>query len=488
MKRFVWNVFAILLFGCAMVPASLAQTFHVVSSFYGANGGNPYGSLLQANDGNLYGTAYSNGANAGGTVFKINSAGQFSTVYDFCGKNNCTDGYFPLTGLVQAMDGFFYGTTSLGGSTAGCNPPYGCGSLFRITAAGNLTNIYDFGSMGLFSNEPSVALVQSPDLNFYGLTTFGQNGATAFEITPAGTLTTLYTFDGSAAGLMQSPDGNFYVTTYYGGAHGFGAIYRMSPEGAVSTLYDFCSQKNCTDGEYPGASLVWGDDGNLYGTTSEDGGVNASGTVFKISPSGQLTTLYTFCSQPSCGDGGYPLGMVQGSDGNFYGVTYYGGINGGFARGAGTLFKITPAGKLTTLHSFCSQTNCPDGSNPYAALTQDTDGNFYGTTVYGGSNGFACAQGVVCGPCGTVFRLSVGLGPFASLVHATAQVGKTIAILGQGLTGTTSVSFNGTPAGFAVKTDTYMAATEPAGATSGRVTVTTPSGILTSNTPFIVRP
>jgi uncharacterized repeat protein (TIGR03803 family) len=228
---------------------------------------------------------------------------------------------------------------------------------------------------------------------------------------------------------------------------------------------------------FPIAKLVQATDGNFYGTTTEGGATcaipGACGTVFKITPAGTLTTLYTFCSKTNCPDGYRPYaGLVQATDGNFYGAT-----NAGGPKNLGTVFKITPGGTLTTLHSF----DGTDGAYPAAGLLQATDGNFYGATIEGGA--YCPSYG-----CGTVFSLSVGLCPFVSFVRGTAKVGKIVEILGQGFTGTTSVSFNGTPAAFKVKSDTFVKATVPAGSTTGAVTVTTPGGTLTSDVPFRVRP
>jgi uncharacterized repeat protein (TIGR02543 family) len=163
-------------------------------------------------------------------------------------------------------------------------------------------------------------------------------------------------------------------------------VFKITPTGTLTTLYSFCAQSGCTDGEYPVAGLVQGTDGNFYGTTPE-GGANGGGTVFKITPTGTLTTLYSFCAQSGCTDGEDPVaGLVQATDGNFYGTTYEGGTDG-----FGTIFKITPTGTLTTLYSFSG----PDGAYPEAGLVQATDGNFYGTTEYGGASN-----------SGTVFSLT----------------------------------------------------------------------------------
>jgi uncharacterized repeat protein (TIGR03803 family) len=204
----------------------------------------------------------------------------------------------------------------------------------------------------------------------------------------AQSLTTLYSFAGSddggypVAGLVQGSDGNFYGPTSAGGGHNLGTVFKITPSGTLTTLYSFAG----SDGEFPFAGLVQGSDGNFYGTT-EQGGANDQGTVFKITPSGTLTTLYSFAGS----DGAEPFaGLVQGSDGNFYGTTQLGGL-GPCTGGCGTVFKITPSGALTTLYSFAGS----DGANPDAGLVQGSDGNFYGTTHQGGANNV-----------GTVFRLS----------------------------------------------------------------------------------
>ena len=182
------------------------------------------------------------------------------------------------------------------------------------------------------------------------------------------------------AGLVQASDGNFYGTTEGGGTGTFGTVFKITSNGTLTTLYNFCVQYPCADGAAPPGVLVQSTDGNLYGTTIA-GGTSSTcsggcGTVFKITTSGALTTLHSFVGS----DGVSPFpGLVQASDGNFYGTTYEGGNTD-----YGTVFKITPSGTLTTLYTFCSQIGCTDGTQPYAGVIQATDGNFYGTTEYGG--------------------------------------------------------------------------------------------------------
>jgi uncharacterized repeat protein (TIGR03803 family) len=229
---------------------------------------------------------------------------------------------------------------------------------------------------------------------------------------------------------------------------------------------------------------VQASDGNFYGT-SLGGGFTGYGTIFKITTTGVLTTLYSFCSQRNCADGAYPYaGLVQGTDGNLYGTTNAGGASGCGSTGCGTLFKITLKGALTTLYTFCTQSSCSDGANPGTALVQDTNGKFYGTTYFGGLTGGVCAP---IG-CGTIFSLDVGLGAFVEPEPKTGAVGATVNILGTALSGATTVTFNGTPASFTVSSGSLITTTVPAGATTGRIEVITPRGTLRSNIRFRVLP
>ena len=359
---------------------------------------------------------------------------------------------------------------------------------------GTFTTLFSFDNMdGAFPFNG--ALVQATNGDLYGTTAgVGANGhGTVFKITPSGTLTTLYGFGsqttdgyGANAGLVQATNGYLYGTTEFGGAgpygSGGGTVFKITPSGTLTTLYSFCLQSGCPDGELPLSGLVQGTNGYLYGTTAAGGANGNLGTVFKITPSGTLTTVYSFCSQSGCADGDDPVaGLVQATDGNFYGTTDYGGA-GKYGSG-GTVFKITPSGKLTTLYSFCSQSRCTDGEYPYAALVQATNGDFYGTTYVGGATIGGCMLG---NGCGTVFSLSVGLGPFVETQTTSGKVGAAVKILGSDLIGATSVTFNGTAATFTVVSRYLITTTVPAGATTGTVQVVTPNGTLSSNLPFRV--
>ena len=396
---------ACLTFFCAVEPiSSSAQTLTTLASFDNSNGASPVASLIQAADGNFYGTTQNGGlgdlmcASAGcGTVFKITPSGTLTTLYDFCSQPKCTDGYQPVAALVQGNDGNFYGTTVLGGATDR-------GTIFRITPGGTLTTIHSFCSVqgcedGYESGNP---LVLASDGNFYGTAGGGASFVgVVFKITPGGTLTTIYNFcsqpncaDGQDPNaLVEGADGNFYGITLKGGLLGSGTVFKITPSGTLTTLYDFCSQSNCTDGSLPHDGLVQGTNGNFYGTTWY-GGDFGYGTIFSITSTGTLTTLRSLNIST---DGGFSTaGLVQATDGNFYG-TALGGPNNG-----GTVFRISPAGTFAVLYSFCSQPQCLDGSEPTAGLVQGTNGLLYGTTELGGSS-HNCPGSATCG---TVFSLT----------------------------------------------------------------------------------
>jgi uncharacterized repeat protein (TIGR03803 family) len=289
---------------------------------------------------------------------------------------------YPSAALARGSDGNFYSTTRYGGTGGG-------GTVFEMTPVGVLTTLVSFN--GTNGSYPYAGLVQGNDGSFYGTTPQGGllSDGTVFKVTAAGVLTTLVSFNGTNGrhpygGLVQGSDGNFYGTTGDGGAGGSGTVFKMTSAGLLTTLASF----NRANGAAPYGTLVQSTNGYLYGTTAVGGG-NNSGSVFRISTTGALTSLYSFTGGT---DGYAPTGLAQGVDGNFYGTTSYCGnlsLNGG--RGFGTVFKMTPAGLLTTLVSF-SRAN---GSFPEAALMQGSDGNFYGTTSGGGLNGG-----------GTVFKMT----------------------------------------------------------------------------------
>ncbi len=340
-------------------------------SFTGGNDGICPQGLVQGSDGNFYGTTQLESTHQFGTVFKISPDGALTTLHLFTGGN---DGGQPFPGLAQGSDGYFYGTTECGGTMD-------MGTVFKISTNGALTTLHLFGGGDIDGAYPGAALVQGSDGNFYGAAC-----DTVFKMTPAGELTTLAAGLWYASALVQGSDGDFYATTSGGGTAGDGTVFKISTTGALTTLYSF----GANEGAGPNG-LVQGSDGSFYGTT-ESGGTNAHGTVFKISPAGALTSLYSFTGG---NDGAYPNGLVQGSDGNFYGATSGGG---GSIYGYGTVFKISTTGALTSFYSFLGGT---DGWNPNG-LVQASDGYFYGTTSGGGKFAF------LPGGDGTVFQISPG--------------------------------------------------------------------------------
>jgi uncharacterized repeat protein (TIGR03803 family) len=458
----------------ATAIVSPAQTFTRLAKFSGADGEGPsYGSLIQGIDGSFYGTTLGGGQNNGGTVFKITSNGKVNTVHSFGSQPG--EGIVPYAGVLQGDNGTLYGTTFEGGIN-------GNGTVYELVPSGQLITLHTFCSAPNCADglDPIAGLTFATNGNLYGTTSQSVAGAvgTIFELATSGDLTTLFSTQeaGPNFGVLQALNGNFYgVNESGGGAHSDGSVFEIGSDGKYSTIFSFDER----DGLTPNLPIQ-ASDGNFYGTT-QSGGASDSGTAYKLSATGEYTLLYSFCSQSNCFDGGRPQGsLVEGTDGNFYGVTTFGGsvaLNGA-SGGYGTIFQLTPAGRLMTLHSFCLQGGvCADGAYPQAGLVQGTDGSFYGTT-YGLTD---CP-----GNCGTVFSLSMGLGSFVQARPNFGEVGRSVDILGNNLAGATSVTFNGVPAKFDVVSNTYIRATVPGGAATGVIQVTTPEGALSSNVGFQV--
>jgi uncharacterized repeat protein (TIGR03803 family) len=454
---------AVLLFCLAMVVAASAQTYKVVAD----NGSGSPGFLTLGLDGNFYGTKYV-GGNGSGSIFRLTPGGVETTIYSFPGYPYESG---PAQRLLLGTDGNFYGTTLI---------PFG--SVFKITPQGTLTTLYTFTCSGqnCGSYFPDPGLVEGRDGNFYGTAVLaGANGwGMMFRVTPGGTFTVVYNFcaqsncaDGGGPGqLIQANDGDFYGTTSFGGSLNGGTIFKITPNGALRVLHNLSPNKFVVWG------LTQGSDGNFYGATY-GGGAHGRGTVFRMTPDGKMFTLYSFCSQDLCADGAGPFaGLVEGSDGNFYGTTLDGGVHG-TVRG-GTIFSVTPGGQYSLLYSFCALgRECSDGNAPESTLIQAPNGTFYGTTVNGAE-----------GNSGVTFNLSVKLGSLVEMLPASSSVGQNVKILGRGLSRTIAVSFNGTPATFSIESDTYITAVVPTGATTGYVTVETGRGTLKSNFAFQIRP
>jgi uncharacterized repeat protein (TIGR03803 family) len=435
----------------------------------------------------------------------IAGAQKFTSLASFDG----TDGSNPKrVNLAQGLDGNLYGTTMAGGK-------YGEGVIFRITPSGTLTDIYDFcaNSNCPDGSQPLGGVTLGLDGNLYGVASYGgANGAgdvykfnpgaktltvlhsfnttdganppgwliqgngvfygttqdggasgngTVFKITTAGVLTTLHNFDGTdgyiPGGVVMATSGILYGTTYQGGTYGVGTIFKLTTAGVFTSLHSFTGG---SDGGNPNLAPTQAANGYFYGTTQAGG--TGGGVVYRMTPAGGLTTI--------ANPGGEPIGGVtQATDGNFYGITYEGGRSG-----CGTIFRMKQNGGLGTLHAF----SCGDGEQPFGALTQATNGTLYGTTFTG--NGRAAN--------GTVFSESLSLGPFVETLTNSGKVGAKVIVLGSSLTGSTAVAFNGTAATFKVVSGTEITATVPAGATTGAIKVTTPGGVLSSNATYRVTP
>jgi len=444
--------------GDAQPPVQTYADLHDFNTSTLTSPGNP-GVLAQGRDGNLYGTAPSGGTLGFGGVFRITAAGVYSVIYNFDGTMH---GKGPRGGLTLGTDGSFYGTTNQGGSS-------NYGTLFKITSAGALTVLHHFAYAD--GTNPYAPPIQGTDGNFYGTCSSGGTGAgSVYKMTPAGVLTPIHimAFSSGAAPqapLLQGTDGSFYGTTQSGGAAGGdGEVFKITPAGAFTVLYSF----DFTHGSQPISGLVQGNDGSFYGTTSGGGSLDG-GVVFKLTPAKVLTVLYNFNAKPASVDGKYAdAGLTLANDGFFYGVTSGGGTNG-----FGTLYKISPAGVYSSLYNFVQA----NGSGPQTTLRQHTSGKFYGLANAGGTNSL-----------GTIFSFDVGLKPFLATLPTSGKVAKAVGVLGGGLTGTTNLNFNGTNATFTVSSNTYITTSVPNGATTGYVNATTPGGAIKSIQKFRVTP
>jgi uncharacterized repeat protein (TIGR03803 family) len=332
------------------------------------------------------------------------------TIYNF---GNVVEGYGPETGVLLGSDGNLYGATAEGGpNVAGTINGLGAGAFFKVTLTGQETDLWNFGS-GQDGQDPSGDLVVDASGNFYGTTYVGGlNGAgTVFKITTAGHETVLWNFGSGADGqkpfgsLLLGQDGNLYGTTSEGGAYGFGTVFKVTTSGVESVMWNFGVG---ADGQTPKGRLLQATDGNFYGTT-ESGGSHTYGAVFKLTPAGAETILYSFAFGT---DGQGPEGLTQGPDGDFYGITI-----GGGAYNAGTAFKVTPSGVETQLWTFG---NSSDGRNPDAAPLLGADGNLYGVTSGGGTSGLGALYRLT--PTGSEnvlwsFKDSDGSTPFSTLIQ-----------------------------------------------------------------------
>jgi uncharacterized repeat protein (TIGR03803 family) len=421
----------ILMVTMAATPTA-AQNYTILYNFDGRTGAGPIGTLVQGRDGNLYGTARN--------VFRISTSGKLSVVHSFVDT-----GEGPR-GITLGTDGNFYGTT-----ISGSGRPSDYGTWYMITPGGKLTALHK-----LIGQFPIAPPIQGTNGNFYGATTSGLDAihGIAYKMTRSGIFTVLGSLPGLyyiSDPLIQATDGLFYGPYEYGGggAPFSTALFKVAPDGVPTTFFDFGG----VSGVSSTTQLVQGSDGNLYGITAPPS-LTDGGVAYKLTPQGAYTVLHTF----GWGDGAQ-TSLLEATDGNFYGYT-----------SGGELFRLSPTGDYSVVRG-------PDSLWVLNPPMQHTNGKIYGVAYAGGTYDY-----------GVVYSLDLGLPPFVSLVSTSGKVGTAITILGQGFTGTTSVSFNGTPATFKVWSDTFLKATVPSGATTGPVTVTAPTGTLTSNHPFRVHP
>ncbi|MGD0814644.1 MAG: choice-of-anchor tandem repeat GloVer-containing protein [Verrucomicrobiota bacterium] len=389
--------------GCGTVfRITTNGVFTSLAYFNNASGAAPFAPLVQGADGSLYGTTSIGGTNGGGgTIFQATTNGGFTSLVSFSGTNGAN----PYGGLLQASDGTLWGTT-YGGGTNG-----GYGTVFQATTNGGLTSLVSFnGSNGA---NPCAGLALGPDGNFYGTTYFGgtSNYGTIFQVTPGGVLTSLVSFNDTngampCAGLTLGPDGNFYGTTYAGGSYGDGTVFKVTTNGALSLLVSFDVTSSSSGQPYGG--LMLGVDGCLYGTTSVSDTTrwddDPYSTVFKMTTNGGLSTVAQLSGAPFMGPGPTPRGtIVQGTDGNLY-LTACSGL---VFTAHGMVISVADD-QPTQVLTF----NGSDGADPYAGLIQASDGNFYGTTAAGGANGG-----------GTIFQLSSYPAVASQTTNQTAPCG-----------------------------------------------------------------
>jgi uncharacterized repeat protein (TIGR03803 family) len=360
----------------------------VLYSFTGGNdGGYPYAGVVLDSAGNLYGTAPYGGTAGAGVVFKLDTKGNETVLYSFTGGN---DGGYPNAGVVLDEDGNLYGAASGGGPAAG-------GAIFKLDMAGDEAILYGFPCLDGFNNEGSVNVSNSPSTviqdsngNLYGTMPFGgaANAGIVYKITPGGKESILYNFTGGTdganpfAGVVMDAAGSLYGTTNNGGAAGAGVVYKLDTGGHETVLHTFsCLGCPADDGRSPNGGVILDAAGNLYGTT-HGGGSAGFGTVYKLDPVGHETVLYSFTNGA---DGAYPTaGVIMDSAGNLYGTTTYGGTPGFYGRGRGVVYKLEPGGKETALYAFCRLSDCRDGALPLGGVALDPAGNLFGGTFDGG--------------------------------------------------------------------------------------------------------
>lgn len=545
-QALVCTIMALLLFATAIATAQTYTMLYTYPIGAGAYSGIVAPQVMaQGQDGNLYSTIANNGTKTFGTVYKIDTAGVPTTIYSFCLLTSCTDGGNPFGGVTLGVDGNFYGTTQGGGSHA-------AGTVFKVTPAGSLTTLWNFAN-GTDDSVPVYTTSLGQDGNMYGVSVGQYNGeyGAFFKVSAAGLFKALSDFaytNGALPNLpTQGSDGNFYGTAQLGGdpTCKCGVVYKATAAGKITVLHTFKGYP--TDGNHPYGILVQSTDGNFYGTTYR-GGAHNGGSVFKITPTGVYTLLYSFNFSSSYLDAQLPVaGLTLGTDDNFYGLGSAGGT-----KNYGAIFKITSGGTESVIYSFCSKTGCTDGLGPATPLVQHTDGKFYGNTngnSLGGSVFYSFDMGLSpfshlvlwegnvgakIGVLGQGFTggASVSFSGGSAAVTVVSDtylvatvpanaatgnvtvvtssgtlvsshkffvvptiktisptsgpVGSAVVVSGTGFTGVKSVTIGGKAATFKVNSNSQITATVPVGASTGKIVVTTAGGKATSASTFTV--
>jgi uncharacterized repeat protein (TIGR03803 family) len=382
-------------------PAPTEQQFIVPFSFQGPSGFQPFAGVIQDAFGNLYGTTTYGGdpiCNCG-TVYKLRPSGKLTVLYAFTGN---PDGATPYGGLIRGSSGILFGTTTYGGA-------YGHGTVFSVSATGVETVLHSFAG-GADGADPSAGVILDRAGNLFGATASGGDTSclesstgcgTIYEIDRFGVETVLHSFTGldgafPSVSLVRDGAGNLYGTAPYGAdlscsptsGNGCGTVFKLSPSGQLAILHTFTG---AADGAEPG-NLILDPSGNLDGVAALGGQVSCNsgigcGVIFTITPAEDFTVLYAFTGGST--DGSEPFGaVILDAAGNLFGTTEFGGdlsCGVGESLGCGVVFVLQANGREGILHSF---TCGADGALSYAGLTPgDLAGSFFGTASYGGANG-----------------------------------------------------------------------------------------------------
>jgi hypothetical protein len=446
---------------------ALAQTVTQLYQFGSVNGDavNPtyLAIITQGRDGNMYSTSPKGGANKTGAAFKFSPNGTESVIHSFLADGS--EGTDCVSGFTLGRDGNFYGACA--------SYPTSNGTLYRLTPSGTYSLLHAFAGGASDGAYPFSPPTQASDGNFYGVTYFGGfYSGTFYQMTPGGTLKTLYDFGSPGKSfqpygpLVQGPDGLLYGEALNGGAHGGGSIIKISTKGIETDLFALTS---LNDGFESLGGVIQGTDGNYYGCT-DVGGLYNWGTAFKVTSKGVYTVLRHFGATGSSDGVNCQVALVQATDGNFYGVQPL-----DLVHKKGAIFKIDTNGAYSVLYYFDGTV----GATPTSALFQNTNGLLYGLTNSGGIG--TPSQGII-------YSFNIGAKPFARLELTSGKAGSSIGIFGQGFLAATSVTFGGVAATFTTQGDNYVTATVPSGGKSGPVVVNIPSGNLTSSKSFRLIP